>query len=81
MVQTTFSVGNAGSLATVLADIGSGTDAAINTAYTITMTAGVLLTAGVTLEAGSSVMLEGTFPFIVPAFAISPARSPSTMAC
>ncbi|MEA2773830.1 MAG: mucin9, partial [Acetobacteraceae bacterium] len=71
MVQTTFSVGNAGSLATVLADIGSGTDAAINTAYTITMTAGVLLTAGVTLEAGSSVMLEGTFPFIVPAFAVT----------
>ena len=71
MVQTTFAVGNAGSLATVLADIGSGADAAIDTAYTITMTAGVSLTAGATLEAGSSVTLEGSYPFIVPAFAVT----------
>ncbi|HEX3994618.1 MAG TPA: hypothetical protein VHX39_25875, partial [Acetobacteraceae bacterium] len=69
MVQTTFSVGNAGSLTTVLQEIsGGGADAAINTAYTIAMTAGVSLSAGVNLEAGSSLLLEGSFPFIVPGF-------------
>jgi T5SS/PEP-CTERM-associated repeat protein len=72
MVQTNFSVGNAGSLATVLTDIGSGADSAINTAYTIAMTAGVsLAAAAVSLKTGSSVMLEGTFPFIAPAFQVT----------
>ena len=68
MVQTTFNVGNAGSLTTVLQEISNGgTDAAINTAYTIQMTAGVSLTADVSLDSGSSLLLEGSFPFIVPA--------------
>jgi hypothetical protein len=72
MVQTNFSVGNAGSLATVLADISTGgADAAINTAYTITMTAGILASASVTLDTGSSVTLEGSFPFVSPAFSVT----------
>jgi hypothetical protein len=71
MVQTNFSVGNAGSLTTVLADISNGADAAINTAYTITMTSGVSLTASVSLMAGSSLSLDGTLPFDAPAFAVT----------
>jgi hypothetical protein len=72
MVQTTFSVGNAGSLTTVLADISTGgTDAAIDTAYTITMTAGIDSTASVTLDADSSVTLQGSFPFISPSFSVA----------
>jgi hypothetical protein len=72
MVQTTFSVGNAGSLTAVLGEISTGgTDAAIDTGYTITMTAGVVVTASATLEAGSSVTLEGSFPFISSSLAVT----------
>lgn len=72
MVQTTFSVGNAGSLATVLSDIGGGADSAINTAYTITMTGGLAAASeSVVVPSGSSVTLVGTSPFIVPAFSVT----------
>jgi fibronectin-binding autotransporter adhesin len=72
MVQTNFSAGNAGSLTADLVAISNGgTDAAINTAYTIAMTAGVSLTADVALDAGSSLLLQGSFPFIVPAFEVT----------
>ena len=72
MVQTNFTVGNAGSLTTVLGEISAGgADAAINTPYNITMTAGVSLSAGVTLDAGSSVTLHGYYPFIIPALTVT----------
>jgi hypothetical protein len=77
MPQTNFSVATGGSLAAVLADIGSGTDAAADTAYVITLTASISLlspptpSASVTLEAGSSVTLEGPYALIVSAFAVT----------
>jgi len=72
MGQTSFSVGNGGSLSAVLADIGSGADAAQGTAYTITVTAAIdLSSASVSLLPGSSVTLEGPSVFIIDAFAVS----------
>jgi hypothetical protein len=71
MVQTNFTVGSAGSLTSVLSEISTGgADAAADTAYTITTTAGIDTTASVTLDVGSSVTLEGTYPFIAPAFSV-----------
>ena len=65
MVETSFTVSNAGSLTTVLSEISiGGTDAAADTSYTIDVTAGLVVTASATLDAGSSVTLEGTSPFV-----------------
>ena len=72
MVQTTFIASSGSLLATDLALISTGgADAAINTAYTITMTTGVSLTGSVDLDAGSSLTLEGPFPFNMPGFAVT----------
>ena len=72
MVQTAFSVGNAGSLATVLQDLTNGADSAVNTAYTITLTAALLANSEtVTLPAGSSATLQGPYPFDVGTFDVS----------
>ena len=69
MARTAFSVGNSGSLATVLQDLTNGADSAINTAYTITLTAALLATSEtVTLPAGSSVTLQGPYPFDIATF-------------
>ena len=73
MVQTSFSVSNATTLATDLAEISSGgTDAAIDTSYTITLTAGIFAASEtLDLDANSSVTLEATTPFIINAFAVT----------
>jgi hypothetical protein len=77
MPQTSFSVASGGSLATVLADIGSGTDAAADTAYLITLTASISLlspptpSASVSLQSGASVTLQGPYALIVSAFAVT----------
>ncbi len=72
MVQTSFTAGDGTTLASVLLDISSGADAAINTAYTITMTQAILAASeSVSLESGSSVTLEGSFPFIINAFTVT----------
>jgi T5SS/PEP-CTERM-associated repeat protein len=72
MVQTNFNASDSLSLATVLLDISSGTDAAPNTAYTITMTAAIdAASENVSLENGSNVTLEGSFPFIINAFTVT----------
>lgn len=66
MVQTTFNAGTSADITTILGEISvGGTDAAVDTAYTITITAGIdIANASATLAAGSSVTLEGSYPFI-----------------
>jgi antigen 43 len=73
MVQTSFSVSNATTLATVLQEISSGgTDAAIDTSYTIALTAGIFAASEtLDLDANSSATLDATTPFIIDAFTVT----------
>jgi hypothetical protein len=73
MVQSSFSVSDATTLATVLQEISSGgTDAAVDTAYTITATAGLFAAAEtLTLSAGSTLTLQASAPLIIDAFTVT----------
>ena len=73
MVQTSFSVSNATTLATVLQEISSGgTDAAIDTSYTIALTAGIFaVSETLDLDANSSATLDATTAFIIQAFTVT----------
>ena len=72
MVQTSFSVGDASDFTTALADISSGgTDAAVDTSYTITATAGFVASGGVTLDVGSSVTLESSYVLVTPSLGVT----------
>jgi collagen type I alpha len=73
MVQTSFSVSNATTLATVLEEISSGgTDAAVGTGYTISLTAGISAPAEtLALDAGSSLTLEASTALIIDAFQVT----------
>lgn len=71
-ITTTFGAGTGAGLSTVLLDIGSGADAAANTAYTITLTGAIFASsASVSLQSGSSVTLAGPYTLTVPAFAVT----------
>jgi len=73
MVQQSFTVGTPGSLATVLQEISSGgTDAAVDTGYTISLTAGIFAAADtLSLDAGSSLTLQASVPLFIDAFAVT----------
>jgi Hint domain len=78
MTQTTFTVANAGSLTAALADISNGgTDAAVNTAYTITLTQLIDLPSPPTpsgtlaLLSGSSLVLNGPGALQIASFLIN----------
>ena len=75
MVQQSFTIDTAGSLATALQEISSGgVDAAVDTSYTITVTgtSGIFAAADtLNLDTGSSLTLVALTPLIIDAFAVT----------
>ena len=75
MVQQSFTIDTAGSLATALQEISSGgVDAAVDASYTITVTgtSGIFAAADtLNLDTGSSLTLVASTPLIIDAFAVT----------